>query len=222
MRIGQDSCDRRVSFIYSLHIWQPISVEILQIISIGFIIPAAILNQVFTKRHIQLSGNTLKLIRVFNHCRNVWYTCSVIAVQHTRRHFMYGELKKIFESIILVSECINIIRFIIEQYISQLKRLIITSAVITKKASGLSECMQELSCPRKQWNKNFTLSYPPVSKSAAIAGHITLFINILFRQMSLWLFQKSHRGTTYHSQNPFSPIGRVGRDVVASQIYLAH
>ena len=55
---------------------------------------------------------------------------------------MYGELKKIFESIILVSECINIIRFIIEQYISQLKRLIITSAVITKKASGLSECMQ--------------------------------------------------------------------------------
>ncbi len=63
---------------------------------------------------------------------------------------MYGELKKIFESIILVSECINIIRFIIEQYISQLKRLIITSAVITKKASGLSECMQELSCPRKQ------------------------------------------------------------------------
>ncbi len=101
---------------------------------------------------------------------------------------MYGELKKIFESIILVSECINIIRFIIEQYISQLKRLIITSAVITKNSQRTVRVYAGTLMSSETVKQNFTLSYPPVSKSAAIAGHITLFINILFRQMSLWLF----------------------------------
>ena len=45
---------------------------------------------------------------------------------------MYGELKKIFESIILVPESINIIRFIFKQHIRQLNRLILPSAVIIK------------------------------------------------------------------------------------------
>lgn len=104
---------------------------------------------------------------------------------------MYGELKKIFESIMLVSECINIIRFIIEQYISQLKRLIITSAVITKNSQRTVRVYAGTLMSSETVKQNFTLSYPLVSKSAAIAGHITLFINILFQQMSLWLFQKS-------------------------------
>ena len=41
-------------------------------------------------------------------------------------------LKKIFESSILVSERINIIRFIFKQYIRQLKRLVLSYSVITK------------------------------------------------------------------------------------------
>lgn len=45
---------------------------------------------------------------------------------------MYRELKKIFERIILVFECVNVIGVLFKQKVCQLKRLILISTIFAK------------------------------------------------------------------------------------------